>query len=151
MVWDDLLLEIAGSEIAGQKSASLIRSAVVGGDLREGTYAFSAVCGEVPPPKKGYAVLSDLFPTSRSFTIVRNKWSFPKAKDDPAAVKITYSAKTGVFKGSFKVVQSNEGFTPGRVRTKKTSVKVKGFVIDGVGLGVATSKNPLLAFEVTAQ
>ena len=78
------------------------------------------------------------------------KWTLPKAgkvqkaKDgtidssklgeNPSALKLTYKAKDGSFKGSFKVYADNGG------KLKATTVNVTGVVIDGVGYGTATIK-----------
>ena len=77
------------------------------------------------------------------------KWTLPKAgkvvyKDgavdgsklgeNPSALKLTYKAKDGCFKGSFKVYADNGG------KLKATTVNVTGVVINGVGYGTATIK-----------
>ena len=80
------------------------------------------------------------------------KWTLPKAGrvvqltsnrevresmlgENPAALKLTYNAKDGSFKGSFKM------YTFGRGRLKPTTVKVKGLLVNGVGYGTATAKD----------
>ena len=55
--------------------------------------------------------------------------------ENPAALKLTYNAKDGSFKGSFKM------YTFGRGRLKPTTVKVKGLLVNGVGYGTATAKD----------
>ena len=57
-----------------------------------------------------------------------------KAGDNPSALKLTYKAKDGSFKGSFKVYSVNGG------KLKATSVNVAGVVINGIGHGTATIK-----------
>lgn len=54
---------------------------------------------------------------------------------NPSALKLTYKAKGGSFKGSFKVYADVNG------RLKATKVSVVGVVLDGVGHGTATIKN----------
>ena len=64
-------------------------------------------------------------------------WYTPDGKDhgNPAGLKLTYTAKTGCFKGSFKVfAETDEG------KSKKLSATVFGAVVDGVGYGTATVK-----------
>ena len=79
------------------------------------------------------------------------KWTLPKAgkvqltKDgvvdesklgeNPSALKLTYKAKDGSFKGSFKVYADANG------KPKATTVKVVGVLVKGVGYGVATIRN----------
>ena len=78
------------------------------------------------------------------------KWTLPKAgkvqlaKDgtvdaaklleNPSALKLTYKAKDGTFKGSFKAYADANG------KPKATTVNVAGVLIDGVGYGAATVK-----------
>ena len=79
------------------------------------------------------------------------KWTLPKAgkvqlaKDgsvdqsklgeNPSALKLTYKAKDGSFKGSFKVYADVNG------KPKATTAKVAGVLVDGVGYGVAMIRN----------
>lgn len=64
-------------------------------------------------------------------------WYVPEGKDygNPASLKLSYTPKTGQFKGSFKVFAVTEAG-----RSKKYSANVTGVVIDGVGYGTATVK-----------
>ena len=57
-----------------------------------------------------------------------------KAGENPSALKLTYKAKDGTFKGSFKVYADVGG------KPKATMVKVSGVLVDGVGYGAATVK-----------
>ena len=64
-------------------------------------------------------------------------WFTPDGKDygNPAGLKLTYTAKTGLFKGSFKIfVEPSPG------KSKKYTATVTGAVVDGVGYGTATVK-----------
>ena len=79
------------------------------------------------------------------------KWTLPKAgkvqlaKDgtvdasklgeNPSALKLTYKAKDGSFKGSFKAYADVGG------KPKGTTVKVMGVLVNGVGYGMATAKD----------
>ncbi len=81
------------------------------------------------------------------------KWTLPKAgkvqlaKDgavdeaklgeNPSALKLTYKAKDGSFKGSFKVYADANG------KPKATTVKVMGVLVNGTGYGAATVKGGL--------
>ena len=57
-----------------------------------------------------------------------------KLLENPSALKLTYTAKTGAFKGSFKAYADANG------KPKATTVNVTGVLIDGVGYGAATVK-----------
>ena len=52
-------------------------------------------------------------------------------KTNASALRLTYTAKTGVFKGTFKVYTLQAG------KLKKLSAKVNGVVCDGIGYGYA--------------
>ena len=69
--------------------------------------------------------------------------------DNLSAMKLSYTPKKGTFKGSFKVY-ALEGAGKA-TKLKKYTVKVSGVVVDGVGHGVATSKNPAASWAVTVQ
>ena len=66
-------------------------------------------------------------------------------KINRSGLKLTYAAKTGQFKGSFKAYALQGGGSPGTARPTKTklvkyTVNVIGFVVDGVGYGEASCK-----------
>lgn len=54
--------------------------------------------------------------------------------ENPSALKLTYRAKDGSFKGSFKT------YTFAGYRLKSTVVKVTGVLVNGVGYGTAAAK-----------
>lgn len=56
-------------------------------------------------------------------------------KTNVASLKLNYTAKTGLFKGSFKVYALQGG------KLKKLNAKLNGVVCDGVGFGTANIKN----------
>ena len=57
-----------------------------------------------------------------------------KAGENPSALKLTYKAKDGTFKGSFKAYADVGG------KPKATTVKVTGVLVNGVGYGTATAQ-----------
>ena len=57
-----------------------------------------------------------------------------KAGENPSGLKLTYKAKDGTFKGSFKAYADVGG------KPKGTTVKVTGVLVGGVGYGAATVK-----------
>ncbi len=104
---------------------------------------------ETLPDLLGDDTYEKYFPTNMRFTVSGTKWTLPKAgkvalkngvvdesklKDNPAALKLSYTAKNGTFKGSFKVYANQNG------RVKSYSASVTGVVIDGIGYGTATIK-----------
>lgn len=128
-----------------------VRMAQVGGNW---TKTDAVVCvdfdgGSVLPS----GTIEGLLPDGERVIAKSGKWSFNKAAsvklkngaivgiDDPkkpnlSAMKLTYTPKTGIFKGSFKIYAVQGG------KLKKLSVKVSGFVVDGVGCGQATLAKP---------
>lgn len=63
-----------------------------------------------------------------------------KGKTNLSGLKLTYTAKTGQFKGSFKAYALEEA--NGKMKLKKYTVNVIGFVVDGRGIGEARCKRP---------
>ncbi len=68
-------------------------------------------------------------------------------KTNLSGLKITYTPKKGTFKGSFKLYVLEGSGTA--TKLKKYTVKVSGVVVDGVGYGTATCRNPALSWTVT--
>ena len=134
---------------------------VVGGALKggaRGTFKLEAFDLAVPGELQ-----EDLLPYEVPFDVTGGRWRFAKsarvkwAKDkttnefgrvvdessgrtNHASLKLTYTSKTGVFKGSFKVYVLVEAH--GKKKLKKYTVKVLGLVVDGVGQGEASCKQP---------
>jgi len=100
---------------------------------------FAAVFGQTSYLPDGVAV-----------TQTGAKWTLPKAGkvvynkngevdeaklgENPCGLKLTYKAKDGTFRGSFKVYAEVKG------KPKATTVNVTGFLLNGVGCGTATIK-----------
>ena len=72
-----------------------------------------------------------------------------KGKTNISAIKLTYTPKTGLFKGSFKVYEL-QGYGAA-TKLKKYTLKVTGVVVDGVGSGMATCKKPSINWPVSVQ
>lgn len=64
-------------------------------------------------------------------------------KPNKSSLKLSYTAKTGMFKGSF-ALYCNTG-----KKLAKYSFTVNGLVLDGVGVGRAVCKKPALSLAVT--
>ena len=81
-------------------------------------------------PKSG-APLPDIYDEASGKGLVVDT---SRGKTNLSGLKLTYTPKTGVFKGSFKVyaVQGN--------KLKKYAAKVSGIVVNGTGFGLATIK-----------
>ncbi len=110
--------------------------------------------------------IEELLPDGEPVIAKGGKWSFDKAAsvkyakdkstgafnlviDDTkgtnrSAMKLTYTPKTGIFKGSFKVYAIQGG------KLKKFTVKVIGVVVDGKGAGDAFGPNGL-RFDVRVE
>ena len=101
---------------------------------------FAAVFGQTMLP---------YFPNGVAVKQSGTKWTLPKAGkvvykngavdasklgENPCGLKLTYKAKDGTFKGSFKVYTEVKG------KPKATTVNVTGFMLNGVGYGTATVK-----------
>ena len=105
------------------------------------------------------ALLDDLLPYEATFTVAGGKWKCAKAAvvklaknkktgetdlvvkgSNVSALKLTYTTKTGIFKGSFKAYAL--GRVNGKAKLLKYTVNVNGLVVDGVGQGVASCKRP---------
>ena len=127
---DDVRVGRAGSLVAGSRFS---------------IYATSASWSQIPGQ-----VLTNYLPEGVSVTQKGTKWVLPKAGkitmkkgeiddskkgDNPSGLKLTYKAKDGSFKGSFKVYAELNG------KLKATTVNVTGVVVDGKGYGSATGKN----------
>ena len=97
----------------------------------------------------GEGVYEKYLPEGVAITVNGTKWVLPKAGkvsmkkgvideskagENPAGLKLSYKAKDGSFSGSFKVYANVNG------KLKATSVSVSGFVVNGVGYGMATIK-----------
>jgi len=144
--------------------AYVMKEAVVGGGLADVAHGAFGLVDEFDLAVTG-ELQEDLLPLDFAFQVERGKWKFPKnatvkiAKDkatgeygrlvdygrkgdktNVSSLKLSYTAKTGVFKGSFKAYATEA--PGGRLKLKKYTVNVYGFVLDGDGVGVATCKRP---------
>ena len=122
-----------------------------GAKFRLDAAEFAAVFGQAVLP-----YLPDGVPVTQKGT----KWTLPKAGkvaykngavdesklgENPCGLKLTYKAKDGTFKGSFKVYAEVKG------KPKATTVNVTGFMLNGVGYGTATIKGKNGSVAVTIE
>lgn len=158
----EMAFELAADGTFTLKNASYaMGKKMVGGALKggaRGTFRLSGFDLSVPGELQ-----EDLLPYEVPFDVAGGKWRFAKStrvkwakdkktnefgrvvdesggKTNHASLKLTYTSKTGVFKGSFKVYALDEA--NGRKKLKKYTVKVLGLVVDGVGQGEASCKQP---------
>lgn len=68
-----------------------------------------------------------------------------KLGGNPSALKLAYKAKNGTFRGSYKAYARSG---PARDRIRPCSVTVTGVLVDGVGYGTATVRNPACCWSV---
>ena len=146
------------------------RALAIGGKLAKERMLFNVSLDSMPDFGADGALLEAALPEDVPIRVTNGtKWSFDKAavlrykrfkedgrtryeldgladasKPNLSGLRLTYAAKTGQFKGSFKLYTTNAATTPeGRQpRLKKFTVNVAGFVVDGVGHGQATLKRP---------
>ena len=122
-------------------------SDVVG--LQNGEYQFVADISDFEI--EGETIDDSFSPDGTVISVLSGRWRVPRAdavkfvgdegyataKDNgnPSGLKLSYTAKTGLFKGSFKLY----GVTDGG-KSKKHTVMVSGAVVNGVGYGCAYIK-----------
>ena len=154
-------MEANGSFTLKNASYAMMRE-TVGGALKSGARGtFRLADFDLVVPGE---LQDDLLPYEEAFDVVGGKWKFAKAasvkwaknkatqafgrtvdesngKTNRASLKLTYTTKTGIFKGSFKAY-ALEDAAGGKKKLKKYTVNVLGLVTDGKGQGEATCKKP---------
>ena len=129
------------------KSGAKVYVAATSATLPEGTIEELLPDGETVIPKGGKWSFDKA--ASVKYTKDKSTGTFDLVIDDTkgtnrSAMKLTYTPKTGIFKGSFKVYAIQDG------KLKKFTVKVIGVVVDGKGAGDAFGPNGL-RFDVTVE
>ena len=166
--------EMVGAVKEGNKP---LRQVGIGGALVKSQMKFNVEMDTVPDFGKDGTLLVAALPVDEPVYVAGGlRWSFDKAAslkykknratgayellglDDPkkpnlSSLKLSYTAKTGQFKGTFKLYATNEATTPAgkSPKLKAYTVNVIGFVVDGVGYGSATLKKPAAAWSVTVK
>ena len=154
-----LSLVIGDDGFEGTVGGYTVARAKVGGNWTRadsGVYTV-ATSGSLPP-----GTIEDLLPDGEPVRAKGGKWAFDKAAsikyakgvlsgdNDPkkpnlSAMKLTYTPKTGLFKGSFKLYALQGG------KLKKFTVKITGVVVDGEGAGVAKLAKPAVTWSVSVR
>lgn len=159
-----------GTFVSGSFGDYPVSASTVGGALPviDFTFALEDIAdGGLPN-----GVQVDLLPTNEVAHVSGGKWKFAKAakiklvkskgvkpavyelvvdtsggRTNLSGISVSYTAKTGMLKGSFKIytlVESN-----GKRKLKKFSATIVGAVIDGVGRGRATVKKPYCSWCIS--
>ena len=106
--------------------------------VKGGKWKFSKAAGvRWARPKRGAALPETYDAKSGKGLIVDTS----AGKTNLSGLKLTYTPKTGLFKGSFKVY-ALEDLSSGKKKLKKYTANVTGVVVDGIGVGQATIKKP---------
>ena len=146
--------------VSGSWNGAEIGTAAIGGEwTRTDARVYVDVYDGNPPPD---GTVEELLPVDEGEPVIAKggKWAFNKAasvklskdkttvewdtskgKSNLSAMKLTYTPKTGLFKGSF-MVYALEDSKGGKKKLKKYKANVTGVVLDGVGYGQATIKKP---------
>ena len=117
----------------------------LGGNLADGAMSFF-LQGE-PTEYKGQSVYAAALPKVVPFTVSKGKkLTFGKGKvstkggaiegENPSGLKLTYKPATGKFSGKFNLYTWKDA-----EKLAKKSVKVNGYIINGVGYGWTTLKD----------
>lgn len=156
-------LVIGGEAVAGTLEGYQVRTFPVGGDWTRSD-ALANVEATVFEGIPG-AVQMQLLPVDEPVMPKNWKWAFnkaatvswkkPKGKDikclvvdtskgktNLSGIKLSYTPKTGAFKGSFKIHALEDKVTRSEKALRKYTVKVTGIVVDGIGYGKAVLKKP---------
>ena len=161
----EMTFEMASDGTFTLKNATYTMSAAtVGGALKGGMRGIFRLDNNFTLAVPG-ELLKDLLPYETTFDVTGTKWKFAKAatvkwakdrktqvsglvvdeskgKSNRSSLKLSYTAKTGLFKGSFKAYALEQKASNGKKTVKKYKVDVIGFVIDGIGWGEASCKRP---------
>ena len=154
-----LCVMIGDDGFEGSVGGYTVAAAKVGGKwTRTDTKVYAVATSATLPP----GTVESLLPDGVSVRVKGGKWAFDKAasitykkgvlsgdndpkKPNRSAMKLTYTPKTGLFKGSFKVYAVQGG------KLKKYTVKVTGVVVDGEGTGVGKLAKPAASWRVSVR
>ena len=148
-------VKIGDDGFLGTAGAYTAHTASVGGKWTRGDAKVTVATSATLPE----GTVKSLLPDGVPVRVKGGKWAFDKAasitykkgvlggdsdpkKPNRSAMKLTYTPKTGLFKGSFKVYAVQGG------KLKKYTVKVTGVVVDGEGTGVGKLAKPAVTWSV---
>ena len=174
-----LVVTINDEQLSGTLGGWHVQAANVGGDWQSSGVTVSVDAGDlsaIPGTVLDSLLPKDAKGTSSSsrWTFARAasvKWAKPKVgvrpvvmdaesgkglivdtsrdKTNLSGIRLTYTAKSGTFKGSFRVY-ALEG-SGKSTKLKKYTVKVGGVVVNGVGYGSATCTRPEINWSLTVR
>lgn len=143
-----MTLSIGSDGFSGKLGEYAVRSASVGGALSASAPSFRLNCnlGSI----NGDRINRDFLPLAEPISDSNGKWRLGKAasiryshgawsgqtdaaRPNLSGLKLSYTSKTGVFKGSFKVYA-----VTGADKLKKYTFKVNGVVTGGIGYALVT-------------
>lgn len=162
----NLAVEVSAEGLANVMygEATYLSGVMAGGALENAAPVFALDASAEAELDAAIAGLqADLLPTEEAFATTATRWTFKKAalvklvrnrttgayeldvnttrdRTNLSGLKLTYAARTGLFKGSFKAYAVIEN--RGRQQLKKYTVKVTGFVADGKGYAQAVLTRP---------
>ena len=153
-----LSLTIGDDGFEGSVGGYSIAAAKVGGAWTQKDARVTVATSATLPA----GTVESLLPNGEPVRVKGGKWAFDKAasitykkgvlggdsdpkKPNRSAMKLTYTPKTGLFKGSFKVYAVQGG------KLKKYTVKVTGVVVDGEGTGVGKLAKPAASWSVSVR
>ena len=147
-----LSLAVDGSNLIGAftsagKTYQLVTGVKIGGNMPTANSVFELL--EPPEKYKDYEIFTEWLPVSQGFSS-GSRWAFPRkgtarydrktgafintgAETNASGLKLTYTASTGAFKGTFLIYYKSSA-----TRLGKLTANVSGYVVDGIGYGVAT-------------
>lgn len=157
---DGLTITFSDASFSGYGDGFNVAPAKIGGTVASGTFRLADDFAFSVPGSVQYGLL----PKSVPFTTVGRFWKFAKnsvvklgknadtglvelvvnsdkGKTNSAALKLSYNAKAGSFKGSFNVYVLKT--TGGRTSLVRYPISVNGIVVDGKGSGQAAIKSPV--------
>ena len=151
-----LAVTISDDGFTGTLGGYTVATAKVGGKWTRKDARVYADATSALPAGTVVALLPDAVPVR----VKGGKWAFDKAasitykkgvlggdtdpkKPNVSAMKLTYTPKTGLFKGSFKVYAVQGG------KLKKYTVKIAGVVVDGEGTGAGRLAKPATTWNVS--
>ena len=138
--WDGA--EISAAAVGGNwtKEGAKVYVNTTSAPFPSGTVAELLPNGEPVLPKGGKLAFNRPAIVRLSRDKTKVEWDTSKDRTNLSSLKLTYTARTGLFKGSFKAYAL--GVANGRTKLIKYTVNVLGFVVDGKGVGEARCRNP---------
>ena len=131
-------LSVQSADVGGNwtRTDAKVYVDVTGASLPAGTVVELLPVGEPVIAKGGKWAFNKATTVKSMKNEGRAEWDSSKGKTNLSAMKLSYTPKTGLFKGSFKVY-ALEG-----AKLKKYTATVTGVIVDGVGYGQASIKRP---------